>query len=164
MFNAFKLLVLFVAATVFHWAFASLFVRWGLNVNIMLVFVTAFCVLLKAPVAYSAAFLCGLFLDFFGTKLFGNNAFTFTICACIVCNMIDRFDFDELFPQMVAVFALTWLAAVVNAVLVYLFAHSSLWPGFWSVFAGAVIDALCAPFVFVLVRRILGNSTLGRQG
>ncbi len=164
MLNAFKLLVLFVSATVFHWVFASLFVRWGLSVNIMLVFVTAFCVLLKAPFAYSMAFLCGLFLDFFGTKLFGNNAFTFTLCACMICNMVDRFDFDELFPQMVTVFALTWLAGIANTILVYLFAHSSLWPGFGSLLVGATIDALCAPFIFILVRWILGNSSLGRQG
>lgn len=164
MLNAFKLLVLFIIATVFHWAFASLFVRWGISVNILLVFVTAFCAFFRLSVAYSAAFLCGLFLDFFGTKLFGNNAFTFTICACIVCNMVDRFDFDELFPQMVAVFVLTWLAGLANAALVSLFAHSSLWPGFWSLLAGATIDALCAPLVFWLVRRIVGNSSLCRQG
>ena len=47
MLNALKLICLFILATVFHWAFASLFVRWGLSVNIILVFVTAFCALLK---------------------------------------------------------------------------------------------------------------------
>ncbi len=164
MLNALRLFALFVVATVFHWAFASLFVRWGISVNLMLVFVTAFCAILKAPVAYSAAFLCGLFLDFFGTKLFGNNAFTFTICACIVCNTVDRFDFEELFPQMVAVFALTWLAGIANTVLVFLFAHSDLWPGFWNLLVGATLDALCAPLVFWLVRWMVGSSSLSRQG
>ena len=162
MLNSFKLISLFIAATVFHWAFAAVFVRWGISVNIILVFVTAFCALLKAPVAYSIAFLCGLFLDFFGTKLFGNNAFTFTLGACLVCNMVNRFDFDELFPQMVAVFVLTWLACLLNTTLVYLFANSNLWPGFWSILLGAVIDACTAPLVFWLVRRILGNSSLCR--
>ena len=164
MLNALKLICLFILATVFHWAFASLFVRWGLSVNIILVFVTAFCALLKEPLAYSMAFLCGLFLDFFSTKLFGNNAFTFTVCACLVCNIVDRFDFDELFPQMVAVFGLSWLAGLLNTVLVAVFADSSAWPGFWSILGGAILNALFAPLVFLMVRKVAGNSSLRRQG
>ena len=164
MLNTCKLILLFVLATVFHWAFASLFARWGINANLMLVFVTVFCVLLKPPFAYSAAFLGGLFLDFFGTKLFGNNAFCFTLCACIICGTVDRFDFDELFPQMVAVFCLTWLVGLLNVGLVYLFTSSNMWPGFWSLFGGSVVDAICAPFVFRLVRHLLGNSSVCRQG
>ena len=164
MLNTCRLILLFFIVTVLHWAFASLFVRWGLQVNIMLVFVTAFCVFLKSSIAYSLAFLCGLFLDFFGTKLFGNNAFTFTLCACIVCNMVDRFDFEELFPQMVVVFVLTWLAGFVNALLVLLFAHSNLWPGSWSLLAGAGVDCVCAPLVFLLVRMLVINSSLSREG
>jgi rod shape-determining protein MreD len=164
MLNAFKLVCLFVLATVFHWAFALLCVRWGLNVNIILVFVVAFCALLKNPVAYSLAFLCGLFLDFFSVKLFGNNAFTFTICACLICNTVDRFDFDDLFPQMVAVFCLSVLACLLNTVLVGLFAASSAWPGIWSMLGGAVLNAVLTPLVFLMVRRIVGTSSLCRQG
>ena len=164
MLNVFKLIALFILATIFHWAFASLFARWGMSVNLMLVFITAFCALLKPSGAYILAFMGGLFLDFFGTKLFGNNAFSFTVCACIVCNMVDRFDFDELFPQMVAVFGFTWLAGLLNVGLVYVFTSTSVWPGFWSLMGGAVLDALCAPLVFGLVRHILGNSSVCRQG
>ena len=164
MLNALKFICLFILATVFHWAFASLFVRWGFSVNIILVFVTAFCALLKEPLAYSMAFLCGLFLDFFSTKLFGNNAFTFTVCACLVCNIVDRFDFDELFPQMVAVFGLSWLAGLINTVLVAVFADSSAWPGFWSILGGAILNALFAPLVFWMIREVAGNSSLRRQG
>lgn len=163
MLNTFKLICLFVLATVFHWAFALLFVRWGFSVNIILVFVTAFCVLLRPNLAYTMAFLCGLFLDFFSTKLFGNNAFTFTVCACLVCNVVDRFDFDELFPQMVAVFGLSWLVGLLNTVLVAVFASSSAWPGFWSILGGAVINALFAPLVFLIVRQVTISSSLYRQ-
>lgn len=163
MLNAFKLLFLFVLATVFHWALASFFARWGLSVNMMLVFVTAFCALFKLPVAYSAAFFCGLFLDFFGTKLFGNNAFTFTVCASLVCNIAPRFDFDEFFPQTVAVFGLTWLAGLLNTGLIALFASASVWPGFFSLLCGSIIDGLCAPLVFWLVRRVMGSSSVLRQ-
>lgn len=158
-----KLIFVFILATVCHWGFATLFTNWGLSVNTMLVFVTAFCAFLKLPFAYTLAFICGLFLDFFGTKVFGNNAFTFTVCACLVCNMAQRFDFEGLFPQMVVVFGLTWLCGLLNALLVYLFASASVWPGFWSLLGGSVIDALLAPFVFWVVRRILQNSIVCRK-
>lgn len=161
--SAFKVLCLFVCATVFHWAFAGLFAHVGISVNVMLVFVTAFCALCKLPLAYSMAFVCGLFLDFFSTKLFGSNAFTFTVCACIVCNIAPRFDFEDLFPQMVAVFCLTWLAALLNTLLVYVFASASVWPGWLSLLGGCFVDGLLAPAVFWFVRRVAGNSALSKQ-
>ena len=162
--NVFRLIFVFIAATVFHWAFASLFAQWGISVNMMIVFVTAFCTYLKARLAYSMAFLCGLFLDFFSTKLFGNSAFTFTICACLVCSVVDRFDLEEFFPQIVIVFCLTWLAGLVNTGLVAMFASSSIWPGFWSMMIGAIVNALLAPIIFLFVRWIMGNSSMCRQG
>lgn len=161
--NVLKLIFLFVVSTMCHWALATFFARWGLSVNMMLVFVTAFCAFFKLPFAYSMAFFCGLFLDFFGTKLFGNNAFTFTVCACLVCNIVPRFDFDEIFPQTVAVFALTWLAGILNTLLISLFASASVWPGFLSLLGGSIVDGCCAPFVFLLVRRVMGNSSWLRQ-
>lgn len=164
MINVFRLIFVFIAATVFHWAFASLFAQWGISVNMMIVFVTAFCTYLKAPLAYSMAFLCGLFLDFFSTKLFGNSAFTFTICACLVCSVVDRFDLEEFFPQIVIVFALTWLAGLINTGLVAIFASSSIWTGFWSMMIGSIINALLAPLIFLFVHWVMGNSSMCRQG
>ncbi len=158
-----RLILIFILATVCHWAVATLFARWGISVNSMLVFVTAFCAFLKLPFAYTLAFVCGLFLDFFGTKVFGNNAFSFTVCACIVCNMAERFDFDGILPQMVVVFGLTWLCALLNVLLVYLFASVNVWPGIGSLLGGAVVDSLLAPFVFWAVRRIFQNSLLHRK-
>ena len=160
----FKLFFLFICATIFHWAFAGLFAHFSMSVNIMLVFVTAFCALFKLPLAYSAAFFCGLFLDFFSTKLFGSNAFTFTVCACIICNISPRFDFDELFPQMVAVFGLTWLAALLNTILVYVFASANAWPGFFSLLGGSILDGLLAPAVFWFVNCVMGKSIISRKG
>ena len=158
-----KLLLLFVAATVCHWAFASLFSFWGMSVNIMLAFTAAFCAVLKPEFGYSAAFVCGLFLDFFGTKLFGNNAFSFTVAACIIYALAERFDFDGIVPQVVSVFGLSILVSVINALLVWWFASAAMWPGFWSVLGGAVIGALLAPAVFWLVRRTLNGGAVCRQ-
>lgn len=163
MWSFIKLLLLFVAATVCHWAFASLFSFWGLSVNIMLAFTAAFCALLKPEFGYPAAFVCGLFLDFFGTKLFGNNAFSFTVEACIIYALAERFDFDGIFPQVVSVFGLSVLVSVLNALLIWWFASASMFPGVWSVLGGAVICALLAPAVFWLVRRVLGGGAVCRQ-
>ncbi len=163
MLSILRLFVLFVSATVCHWVFASLFARWGFSVNSMLVFVVAFCALLRPGIAYPMAFVCGLFLDFFGTKLFGSNAFTFTLCACIFCNMAQRVDFEHPFPQMVAVGGSVWLVAVCNAGLMMLFAAGGSWMGFGSLTGGCIVDVLLAPFVFWFVRKMLGSSPLGRQ-
>ncbi len=164
MLNTWRVLCLFVLATVFHWALVSLFARWGISANIILVFVTAFCAVLRPSLAYSLAFVCGLFLDFYSVKLFGNNAFTFTVCACLICNIVDRFDFEELFPQMVAVFCLSWLAGLLNAFFVAVFASSSVWPGLASMMGGAVLNAVFAPGIFWITNRIVGDSSWRRQG
>lgn len=161
--NFLKLVFLFVLATVCHWGFASFFAQAGISVNMMLVFVVAFCVYLKPPFAYTGAFLCGLFLDFFSTKLFGNNAFTFTVCACIIQSIVERFDFEALFPQVVAVVGLTWVVGLLNTLLISLFASASVWPGFLSLLGGALIDGICAPLVFWTVRKVLGHSVLCRK-
>ena len=79
--NTLKLFLLFIAATVLHWAFMSVFGGAGVSLNVMLVFACAVCAYLPPQYGYTAAFVCGLFLDFFGVKLFGNNALTFTLCA-----------------------------------------------------------------------------------
>ncbi len=158
-----KLIFLFLVATVVHWAFASSFSYWGLSVNMLLAFAAAFCAVLKPSFGYPAAFVCGLFLDFFGTKLFGNNAFTFTVCACIVYGLAERFDFDAVFPQMVTVFGLTVFAGVLNSLLFLWFTSASLWPGLWSLLGGSAIGGVLAPAVFWLVRRTLNKGPVCRQ-
>ncbi len=163
MWSLVKLIFLFILATVFHWAFASIFSCWDLSVNILLVFAVAFCVVLKPGFGYAASFVCGLFLDFFGTRLFGNNAFTFTICACIVYHLADRFDFEAFFPQIVAGFGLTLLAGLLNSLLYLWFTSAAMWPGFWSLLGGAFVSGILAPAVFWLVRRILGKGAVCRQ-
>lgn len=147
-----KLAGLFVAACVCHWGFATLFLYCGLNVNFMLVFAIAFCTVAQLEIGYPMAFLCGLFLDFFGAKLFGNNAFSFTMVACIVYALRERFDFNSFLPQMVTVFVLTCAAGVLNSVLLIQFTSSSLWPGTSSLLGGAFVGAVLSPFVFAVVR------------
>ena len=157
-----KLILLFLLATVCHWALATLFSFLGLSVNMMLVFAVAFCAILKPIFGYSVVFLCGLFLDFFGTKLFGNNAFSFTVAACAVYALVQRFDFEAFFPQMFSVFGLTIGVAVLNSLLLDWFTSSAMWPGFLNLLGGAVVATLLAPAVFWLVRRVLGQGFVCR--
>ena len=154
-----KLAVLFLMASVCHWGFATLFSYGGLNVNFMLVFAIAFCAVAPLEVGYPMAFLCGLFLDFFGAKLFGNNAFSFTAVACVVYSLRERFDFNSFLPQMATVFVLTCAAGVLNSVLLMRFASSSLWPGTISLVGGALIGAVLAPVSFFLVRWVWAGVT-----
>ena len=147
-----KLAGLFVASCVCHWGFATLFLYCGLNVNFMLVFAIAFCAVAQLEIGYPMAFLCGLFLDFFGAKLFGNNAFSFTVAACVVYALRERFDFNSFLPQMVTVFVLTCAVGVLNSVLLMQFTNSSLWPGTGSLVGGAFVGAVLSPFVFAVVR------------
>ena len=148
-----KLLILFVLATVCHWASATFFSYVGLNVNMMLVFTVALCSVLKPEIGYSVAFLSGLFLDFFGTKLFGNNAFSFTVAACVVYSLRERFDFDSIFPQIMTVFVLTCLVGILNSILLLWFTSSAMWPGLLGLLGGALIGTCFAPLVFWGVRR-----------
>ncbi|WP_428074769.1 rod shape-determining protein MreD [Candidatus Avelusimicrobium aviculae] len=163
MWGFFKLFIAFVGATVFHWAFATAFANIGIQVSVMLVFVVACCTLLKPAYGYPMAFLCGLFLDFFGTKLFGNNAFTFCLLATFVYMLSERFDFESILPQMVSVFCLSVFAILFNALLLMLFSASAFWQGFWSLFAGSVINALMAPLVFFVLRMLLSKGFVSKE-
>ena len=161
MFRSFyKLVLLFILGTVCHWGCATLFSYIGLSVNMMLVFALALCSVLRPEWGYPFVFLCGLFLDFFGIKLFGNNAFSFTVAACIMYALRERFDFDSIFPQMMVVFCITCLVGMINSILLLWFTNTAFWPGVWSLLGGAFFGGLLSPVVFWGVRRWwLGNAT-----
>ena len=153
-----KLFLLFLAATVLHWAFMTVLGEVGLSVNVMLVFACAVCAYLKPQYGYPAAFVCGLFLDFFGVKLFGNNAFTFTLCAMAVYALEKRLDFDAPVPQMISLWGLGLFAALFNLLLLKMFANFSAWMGFWALLGGVTLNAVLAPAVFWVVRRAFGRE------
>lgn len=154
-----KLLMLFIVATVCHWGFATLFSYVGINVNFMLIFAMAFCTAARLEVGYPVVFICGLFLDFFGTKLFGNNAFSFTVAAIVVYSLKERIDFISILPQMVMVFLLTCLVGVLNGLVLMRFTSASFWPGMGSLLGGALVGAFLAPMVFAAVRFVWEDSS-----
>ncbi len=152
--TVFKLLILFLLATVCHWAFMAVFGAVGITVNIMLIFSMVVCAYLKPEFGYPTAFLSGLFLDFFGVKLFGCNAFVFTLCACAVYGMEKRLDFDGIIPQIISVLLLTLLAGLFNLLLLKVFTGFSAWSGFWAFAGGITFNAVLAPIVFNILRRV----------
>lgn len=158
--NVFKLFLLFILATIIQWVMATVFSSVGISINVMLSFAIAFCTVLKPPFGYPGAFLCGLFLDFFNTKLFGGNACTFTVCACLLYTAADRLDFKEIATQMMAVFALVTAASCLNCLLVWLFASAVLWPGIMRILAGALISAGMAPVIFWMIQKTLTGGPM----
>jgi len=158
--NLLKLCLLFVLATIIHWAVATLFANVGISVNIMLCFAIAFCTILRPPFGYPSVFLCGLFLDFFNTKLFGSNACAFTICACLVYIAAERLDFEAVATQAVSVFGLVTLASCLNSFLIWTFSSVVLWTGIVNVLIGALISACIAPFIFGAVQKTLTGGAM----
>jgi rod shape-determining protein MreD len=158
--NLIKLFLLFILATLVHWAVATVFSAVGISVNVMLSFAIAFCTVLKPSFGYPVVFLCGLFLDFFNTKLFGGNACTFTICACLLYTLADRLDFKEVATQAVTVFVLVAAASCLNSLLIWLFASAVLWAGIFGVLVGALLSACMAPVIFWTVQKTLTGGAM----
>ena len=160
MINFFKIFLLFIIATISHWAFTTGFYVMGFGINLMLTFAIAFCTVLKPVFGYPVVFLCGLFLDFFSTKLFGGSAFIFTLFAWFIYSISDRFDFDNPLFQMALVFVLVVIGSCMNSLLIRLFTAGSLWPGMWRILGGALISSFCAPLIFWLVHKILSGGEM----
>lgn len=148
-----KIFILFIVSTVLHWTFMTIFGGLGISLNVMLVFACAVCAFMKPAYGYPTAFVCGLFLDFFGVKLFGSNALTFTLCASMVYALEKRLDFEAPVPQMLGVFGLSLFAVLFNVAVLKIFTGFSAWTGFWFFVAGTVLNAVLAPAVFWAVRR-----------
>ena len=149
-----KLFLSFIFATICHWACMAFFGEVGITVNVMLIFSMVVCAYLKPEFGYPTAFLSGLFLDFFGVKLFGCNAFVFTLCACAVYGLEKRLDFDGVIPQIISIFFLTLGAGFLNLLLLKVFTGFSAWSGFWPFAAGITLNAVLTPFVFKILRRV----------
>ena len=149
-----KLFLSFLCATICHWALMTVFGEIGVTVNIMLIFSMVVCAYLKPEYGYPTAFLGGLFLDFFGVKLFGCHAFIFTLCACAVYGMEKRLDMDGIIPQIISIFFLSLAASLFNFLLLKVFAGFSAWGGFWPFIGGITLNAALAPFVFRVLRHV----------
>lgn len=159
MWRIIRLILLFFATTMCYWLFTALLSGLGVTINVLLLFSLAVCVCLSPAYGYPVAFVCGLFLDFFGVKLFGHYAFLFTLCAMLVYSSKNRFDFDAPIPQITYVFILGLFMALANIWMLNVFAGFSAWNGLLPLLGGVILAALLAPAVFGLVRRALVSSS-----
>ena len=148
-----KLFFFFFLATVLHWVFMAMSGGWGLSLNFMLVFAIAVCAFVKPEYGYPTAFLCGLFLDFFGVKLFGHHALIFTLCASGVYALENRLDFDSVVPQMVCVCFFEMAAALGNLFLLKVLVGFSAWSGLFPFVGGIAVSTLVSPAVFWVIHR-----------
>ncbi len=155
-----KLIILFLIATVLHWAFTAILGSWSVSMNFMLIFAIAICAYTKPEYGYPTAFFCGLFLDFFGVKLFGHNALLFTLCASCVYILEHRLDFETIAPQIVCVSGLSVFWAVSNWILLQIFAGFSAWNGWWPFLGGIALSALLAPCVFWVVGSLFERKVI----
>lgn len=148
-----KLFLFFIAATVLHWACVAMFGAWCVSLNVMLVFTIALCAFVKPEYGYPMAFIGGLFLDFFGVKLFGHYAFIFTLCAATVYMLEDRLDLESVFPQVLYVGVFSTVAALCNLLLLRVFAGFSAWNGIGPFIGGIILNMILAPIAFLTVKR-----------
>jgi len=153
-----KLFLCFVAATLLYWGCTALLGPAGITVNILLVFSLAVCVFQPPVCGYLTAFICGLFLDFLGVRLFGHEAFLFTCCALAVYSSKERFDYESELPQMVCVFVLGLLTAIGHIWLLKIVTGVFAWNGVLPLLAGVLLSSLVAPLIFKGIRRIFADK------
>jgi len=150
--NIIKLFILFIISTILHWAFAVAGAEIGISVNVVFVFAFCACLFVKPAYGYTAAFVCGLFLDFFGTRMFGVYALTFTVLAWSVYFLAARLDFQNTLTQFLAVFILSVLAQCFYSGAGVIFLRGVIWPGFKSLLFGSFFNAAAGVFMFYLFR------------
>ena len=155
-----KLFILFLIATVLHWAFTAILGSWSMSMNFMLIFALAVCAHTKPEYGYPVAFVCGLFLDFFGVKLFGHNALLFTLCAMCIYTLENRLDFETVAPQVVCVTGLSLFWSLSNWALLQAFAGFSAWGGWGPFLGGLTLSALLAPVVFWCLSHVFDRKTM----
>ncbi len=150
--NLFKLFILFMFSTVLHWACVSLGAEINVSVNIMLTFAFTACVFTDGIYGYSFAFLSGIFLDSFGTQMFGVYGLTFTLIARATYFLAKQLDFNNPLTQFVAVFILSVLCELMYSVLGFVFIKGVAWTGFTSLIVGSSINAALTPLMFYMFR------------
>lgn len=146
-----KLFLIFLFSTVLHWAFASLGAEAGIGVNFILVF--AFCACVETPTffGYMFAFLAGLFLDSFGTQMFGVYALSFTAAAWLTYFLAKYMDFRNFLTQIAVCAGISVFAECFYSLAGIIFIKGVAWAGLKTLILGSVINGCLAPFMFMLL-------------
>lgn len=152
--NFIKIFLLFLLSTVLHWAFASAGAEAGIGINLMLVFAFAVCVFTPPAYGYTFAFLSGLFLDSFGTQMFGLYGLIFVLVARIAYLLARNMDFQNALTQFMAVFLLSIFTAAAYSALGLMFIKGGGWSGFKTLIFGSAINGCLAPIMFYVFNKI----------
>jgi rod shape-determining protein MreD len=108
-------------------------------------------------------FLLGVELDFASGLLVGPWAGAFIVSFGILASLSQRIFIESPLASVLAVFAGSIVSNFVYFVLVYEFHPSVTEVAPFSLLESA-LNALCAPFVFALLRGVVSNSSRGGAG
>jgi rod shape-determining protein MreD len=152
----------FVFATLLHWMFVEIFSPLDINVGVMLVFalITAACA--GRAAAYTFAFFCGLFLDFFANAMFGGYALVFTLAVFAFHKIENKIDFSGSGPQIVLTCLINMAATLAYGFLGKIFTGVFLWQGFVSFLLGSIITGLLMPVTYPLTVKYI--TICSREG
>ncbi|MDR1124348.1 MAG: hypothetical protein LBL61_07235 [Elusimicrobiota bacterium] len=152
----------FVLATLLHWVFVEIFSPLDINVGVMLVFalITAACA--GRARAYTFAFFCGLFLDFFADAMFGGYALVFTLLVFAFHKIENKIDFNGVGPQVVLTCVINMAATLVYGVFGKIFTGVFLWQGLKSFVLGSIITGLLMPVMYLFTVKYFMRSAGGR--
>ncbi len=141
-------LLILLVATILHWVAIETFGRVNINVAIMLIFALITANIMSKNTAYAYAFLSGLFLDFFGSVMFGGYALVFVFLIYIFRKFDDKINFSEVGPQLVIPFIFNIMLVLLYGVLGSMFAGKFIWQGARSLVLGSIITALLLPILY----------------
>lgn len=159
-----NIFVIFIVATVCHWLALEVFARFDINAGIMVAFAVIVASLMPKFYGYLYGFASGLFLDFFGTAMFGGYALVFTAIIYIFYTLDDKIDFKDIGPQLAVPFGLNILSVVLYGLASKIFTGEFIWNGFYSLVLGSLITALLLPALYQLtVRLFLFDLSKGDQ-
>ena len=148
-----KIFILFVLMSILHWvgvSFMGIF-----RPDVMFIFAMALAVCALPLEGYLFIFLSGLFLDFWGSSLFGGYALTFCLIAYIVYFLRDRMNFENIISQVFLIFVLSLLAGLVYGLISYIFSGIYIADSFVDMLRKALFDAIFAPIIFFIVFRVI---------
>jgi len=152
--NFIILALVFLVSTVAHWALVTAGAGFNIGFNFMLVAGVAVSSFYDRWAGYTFMFFGGLFLDFFGVNMFGAYAFTFTLCCAAVYAAKKSLDFESPLPQAVLVFCVSLAGVLVYNLTGIIFLKGTSWHGLQSLILSAAFNALTAPFVFYILKKL----------
>ncbi len=158
-----KCFAIFILATVAHWIAVELFSPLGVTVGVMFVFSLIMACALSELGGYIFAFISGLFLDFFGTMLFGANALVFTLMLFLFYRIDDKIDFKDIGPQFVITVCLNIFCVLTYGVLGFIFSGVFIWQGFKSLIFGSLLSGLLLPAAYLLVTKYFAVGKLTNE-